>query len=278
MITAIVIPVDPAQPVRQQQLDNRDVDTYRAIVGGPLEVATLDRPPASMYLNEEGKYDGLHVNERATALMSVHNSAFRGRDVIVGTAFVVGVPDSSGNDTSVPDDLVALLLNTPRYRFQMWTSGARQWTSDNLVFISWLDAYRYAAQFAESWLVIEEVRVVPQLDDTLREQWYQLGAKNPWIRPADDPPFTRTSFIGCYSIEELEEQLGFGNWSLGTAFYYHDLCFINQIDGGDEWLTIRHGIAFESITFRSYIENGEFASLITRLLTASKEQCQRLEY
>jgi hypothetical protein len=278
VITAIVIPVDPAQPIRQQHLEKRDVDAYRAIVGGNLQILNLERPPATMYLNEEGKYEGLRVNDRATALLSVHNSAFRGRDVIAGTAFLVGVPDQHGDDTSVPDDFVELLFNTPRYRVQMWTSAARQWGTDSLVFINWWEAYRYAVQLADSWSVIEEVRVVPELDAALREQWYQLGVGNPWIREANDPPFTRNSFIGCFSVKELEDQLGFGNWSLGTAFYYRDLCFINQINGGDEWLTIRHGVAFESITVQSYIEDGEFASLITRLLTASKEQCQRLEY
>lgn len=278
VIAAIVIPVDPAEPIRQQHLNEHDVDAFRAIVDGPLQIVNLERPPASMYLNEEGKYNRLPVNRRATTLLSVHNAAFRGRDVICGTAFVVGVPDEHGDDTSVPDDLMDLLFNTPRYRVQMWTSAARQWGSDSLIFINWWEAYRYAVQLADSWSVIEEVRVVPELDDALREQWYQLGIDNPWIKEASDPPFTRNSFVGCFSVKELEEQLGFGNWSLGTAFYYRDLCFINQINGGDEWLTIRHGIAFESITFRSYVENGEFASLITRLLTASKEQCQRLEY
>jgi Domain of unknown function (DUF3846) len=278
VITAIVIPADPAEPIRREQLNKHDVDAYRAIVGGPLQVLNLDRPPASIYLNDEGKLDGLPVNDRATALLWVHNAAFRGRDVICGTAFVVGVPDQHGDDTRVHEDLVELLFRTRRFCVQMWTRGGRQWSSDTPVLTDWLQAYRYAIQLAQSFSIIEEVRVVPELDDALREQWYQLGITNPWIKEADDPPFTRNSFVGCFSLKELEDQLGFGNWSLGTAFYYRDLCFINQINGGDEWLTIRHGIAFESITFRSYIENGEFASLITRLLTASKEQCQRLEY
>ena len=99
-----------------------------------------------------------------------------------------------------------------------------------------------------------------------------------WIRSAYDPPFSRDSFVGCYSIEELAEQMTGTSWTTGTAFYYRDLCFIQQVEGGDEWLTIRHGMAFESISVMPFIERGEFASLIIRLLTAAKEQCQRLEY
>ena len=56
-----------------------------------------------------------------------------------------------------------------------------------------------------------------------------------------DPPFRiDSSFYGCYTVEELEERIGHGNRSLGTAFYYRDLCLINQIEAAGEWLAIRH--------------------------------------
>ncbi len=278
MITAIVIPLDPGQPIRLQQIERHDVNAYRQIVGGNLEVATLDRPLAAMYLNEEGKLNRMRVNHRATTLAWVHNSAFRGTDVIVGSALIVGPPNRHGDDTSAPEDLVDLLTNTSRYRVQMWTRSEPRWGSDNQTFTDWLEAYRYALQLAETWDLIEEVRVVPELDDELREQWYKLGIENQWISSADDPPFTRDSFVGCYSVEELADRIGHGNWAIGTAFYYRDLCFINQVDGGDEWLTIRHGIAFESMTLESSIEEGKFTRLIRRLLTATKAQCQALTY
>ena len=278
MITAIVIPADPDQPVRQQHIEKSDLSAYRQIVGGNLEVLTLDRPPASMYVNEEGKLNRMRLNHRATTLMWVHSSAFRSRDVIVGPAFIVGPSDRHGDDKSVPDDLLALLLHTKRYRVQLQTRSDARWSSDNQVFTDWFEAYRYAVQLTESWSVITEVRVVPELDNELRETWFKLGRANQWISSADDPPFTRGSFVGCFSVEELAEQIGHGNWTIGTAFYYRDLCFINQVDGGDEWLTIRHGIAFESMTLEPSIENDSFASLVRRLLAASKEQCLRLTY
>lgn len=278
MIEAIVVPVEPEQPIRLQQLDKHDLDAYRQVVGGNLEVVNFNRPPASLYFNEEGKLARLRLNARATALLWVHNSAFRGQDVIVGPAFIVGPPDSKGDDTSAPEDLADLLLHTRRYRLQLQTKDDKRWSSDNQVFTDWFDAYQYAMQLTRSWSGIEEVRVVPELDDELRETWFRLGQANPWIRTADDPPFTKDSFVGCYSIDELAERIGHGNWSLGTAFYYRDLCFINQVDGGDEWLTIRHGIAFESMTLEPSIEDGTFASLVQRLLAATKEQCRRLEY
>jgi hypothetical protein len=278
MITAIVIPADPDQPVRQQHIEKSDLSAYRQIVGGHLEVLTFDRPLASMYINEAGKLNRMRLNHRATTLMWVHNSAFRGQDVITGPAFIVGPPDRHGDDKSVPDDLLTLLLNTTRYRVQLQTRSDARWSSDNQVFTDWFEAYLYSVQLTQSWPQITEVRVVPQLDNELRETWFKLGRANPWISSADDPPFTKASFVGCFSVEELEQQIGHGNWTIGTAFYYRDLCFINQVEGGDEWLTIRHGIAFESMTLESSIENGTLASLVRRLLAATREQCLRLRY
>lgn len=139
---------------------------------------------------------------------------------------------------------------------------------------------------AERWTLVEEVRVIPEPDEELLKQWLEIGRENAWIRHADDPQFTRASFYGCQSVEELEERLSFTNWSLGTAFYYRSLCFINQVNGGDEWLTVKafgdgsepNSLAFESITFERYIEEGRFKDLIGRLLKASREDCRRLTY
>src|SRR5438874_8994833 len=98
MITAIVIPADLTEPIRLEQLDEHDLHAYRQLVGGSIEVITLERPQSSMYLNDEGKLMELPLNQRATTLLWVHNSAFRGQDVIVGPAFVVGPPDREGDD------------------------------------------------------------------------------------------------------------------------------------------------------------------------------------
>ena len=278
MITAIVIPVDPKQPIRQQHLDKRDLDAYRQIVGGNIEVLNLERPAASLYFNDEGKLLEFSVNARATVLLWAHNSAFRGHDVIVGPALIVGPPDHKGDDTTVPDDLVHLLFNTKRYGVQVRLRGDSRWRENSEVFDDWFEAYRYGVLLAQRQALVDEVRVVPKLDDQLRETWYRIGQENPWIRTATDPPFTRDSFVGCYSVEELAESMSGTMWAVGTAFYYRDLCFIQQVEGGDEWLTIRHGIGFESMTLGSRIEDGTFASLVRRLLSASREECQRLEY
>jgi len=278
MLTAIVIPVNLQQPIRQQQFHKHDLDAYRTLVGGNLEVITLDRPPASLYLNDEGKLLELPVNIRATTLLWAHHSAFRGKDAIMGPAFILGPVDRHGDDQTAPQDLIDLLFHTTRYRIQVQAQGDTRWNDNGRVFTDWFEAYAYSVHLAQQRSLVGEVRVVPELDDELRETWYQLGRANPWIREADDPPFTRDSFVGCYSIDELEKRIGHGNWCIGTAFYYRDLGFINQVEGGDEWLIIRHGVAFESMTLNPSIEEGRFESLVQRLLRATREELEGLEW
>lgn len=87
--------------------------------------------------------------------------------------------------------------------------------------------------------------------------WTAHGYMNPWIRTANDPFFSRSSFHVCESVEELIEKFQRGNWSLGQAFVYKNLAFINQVDGGDEWLAIKDYCPFESITFRAVLRRGE---------------------
>jgi len=110
------------------------------------------------------------------------------------------------------------------------------------------------------------------------EKWLEIGNKNPGIKKAWDPAFTRKSFCFCYNLEELKRNFIHGNWILGQAFCFDSLCFIQQVNGGDEWLTIKEDVAFESMTMHLIIKSGEFEKLINDLLTASLEDCRNLNY
>ena len=68
-----------------------------------------------------------------------------------------------------------------------------------------------------------------------------------------------------------------GNWILGQPFYFQNLCFINQINAGDEWLVIRDGIAFESLTAGA-MEYEEFRDWIDYVFNATEEELRNLEY
>ncbi|UOE52543.1 hypothetical protein MTO98_15815 [Mucilaginibacter sp. SMC90] len=108
--------------------------------------------------------------------------------------------------------------------------------------------------------------------------WEAIGKSNPWIAQANDPAFDRTLLKQVDDLTQLELLFQYGNWCLGQGFYYQNLCFINQVDGGDEWLTIKDDYAFESITFSRIIGDGKFTEYIDRLLNATKEQCINLTY
>lgn len=113
------------------------------------------------------------------------------------------------------------------------------------------------------------------------EKWVEIGKKNPWIKEACDPPFDKHVFYECKTVDELVEKLKQGNWCLGQAFYYENICFINQVDGGDEWLVIRDDIPFESWGCRYVITKygeQEFRETLDRMLKATPEQLRKLEY
>ena len=114
----------------------------------------------------------------------------------------------------------------------------------------------------------------PEIRDQI-DTWLKIGRENPWIAGAWDPDFSRDSFCEIKTLDELKEVMS-RRWGTGTAFYYKDICFINQ--DMSEWLTIRYNRAFESMSMKRIVEAGEFEELMARLLTATEEQCIRLKY
>mgnify|MGYP001074499509 CR=1 FL=1 len=108
--------------------------------------------------------------------------------------------------------------------------------------------------------------------------WLRLGKSNPWIRRAWDPPFDASMFQACATRADLEERIRHGNWCLGQAFYLGDLCFIQQADGGDEWLTIRRDLAFESASLGRMLETDTFHAFLDSITAATDEQLRTLTY
>ncbi|MES9681644.1 hypothetical protein ABWK22_01685 [Gottfriedia acidiceleris] len=112
-----------------------------------------------------------------------------------------------------------------------------------------------------------------------KEEMAKNCQKNDWLKRGgydfeDDPGMEEEygySLFRCSSIEQLEQKIGQGNWSIRQGFSYDRLLFVNQVNGGDEWNTsYKHEDGriedFESITFRRIIEDGEFKDLINKLL------------
>jgi hypothetical protein len=108
--------------------------------------------------------------------------------------------------------------------------------------------------------------------------WLKIGKKNVWIKEAYDPDFNLKSFSECTTINELVENFTDKCWCLGQAFYYQNICFIQQVDGGDEWLVIKDDYAFESWSCDLMIKRDIFEHQLNCVLQATKEQCLSLTY
>ena len=276
MPTALTIPADPRQPLRLEQL-SRGLDDYQRAAGGFTKAYRLGFP--SGHLRVDGRLN-LPVNARASLLLWIHNIAFLGTHLL-GDGFILGPPAEDGDATDVPDDLVRLLMHTRQYATQIQAEAAA-WMEMDRTYGEWTEAYADIANLATRWEHVGAIRVIPREGllevARLKAGWLAIGREKPDIREADDPPFRLESFCPCYTVDELEERLTLRVWAIGTAFYYRDLCFIQQIEGGDEWLTIRHGVAFESISAKLIIQRGKFRDLISRFLAATAEQCRNRTY
>src|SRR5262249_36512285 len=134
---------------------------FQAIVGGNIQPIELYRPGGTMYVDEEGKNLALRPNPRATALASVHNRWFRGVDVVVGDALVVGPLNGRSLDTTVPARYVELWFEASAFRVQKKVAGKTRWSGSRRTFDDVMVAYVYAVRLARREADIEDVQVVP---------------------------------------------------------------------------------------------------------------------
>lgn len=115
--------------------------------------------------------------------------------------------------------------------------------------------------------------------------------KNGWLKRGgfdwqDDPwleeyPY---EFSRASTIKDLADFFSNGNWAIRQGVLFGDLAFIQQINGGDEWWTLKRcpdgsWLAFESYTM-SYIlpDMSRFTRAIASMQLATPEECKRLEY
>ena len=116
------------------------------------------------------------------------------------------------------------------------------------------------------------------------------GSANSWLRrggyPWQDDPYLEEypyEFAKAGSVEELRGFFAHGNWALRQGIVYEDLAFVQQVDGGDEWWTLKRTdsgwLAFESWSFGRIVQEPErFSHAIECMHRATPEQCKRLEY
>jgi hypothetical protein len=161
-INAVVIPANESELPRQHQLAVARLVDYQELVGGLIEGVALDKPPARMYMNEEGKLRDLPINRRATLLLWAHNRPFRYQDVIMGDAFLVGQPDREGSDTSVPEHYAHLLCEASTFHVEVQAQSDETWREMQGRFDNWPDAYEFALTLERSGYPAADFRVVPE--------------------------------------------------------------------------------------------------------------------
>ncbi|ONG72112.1 hypothetical protein BKK44_10005 [Bacillus cereus] len=116
------------------------------------------------------------------------------------------------------------------------------------------------------------------------EEMIEKCQENIWLKYgalSDDPcaefdyEFTLKN---CKTIIEFVEFMKQGNWAIRQGVSIGNLLFVNQINGGDEWLSIKKDEegnlkAFDSISFLSIYESlgdEKFIDFIQELLKKSK--------
>jgi hypothetical protein len=124
--------------------------------------------------------------------------------------------------------------------------------------------------------------------------WLEVAEKFNWNREptyTNEPNISPDDFLGFDSAIEMAKYILRGNWNSAQGFYVKgsDTVWINQIMGGSEWMVIKQGTRFESISAElvagATYENGyepvdpwKLASLIDGINRSTVEQCVAYEY
>jgi hypothetical protein len=163
VIHAIQIPADEDWPLYKVAIEG--LAGMQAAVGGYIEIIDLGPLTASLVVNEEGKLEQRNINRRATLLFWLLFPSVRHRDVIVGDVLVVGHPDSDGNTTDAPKEVVELLFDTKSYKAEFQTCDhPTKFIGNQCRFTDYFEACNYALGKAESWTAVERARVVAAVD------------------------------------------------------------------------------------------------------------------
>lgn len=96
-VTFVKIPVQGAPSLLTVEDGQSTLDVLQEAVGGYIEAVGVN-DGYTIYLNEEGKLDGLPLNEQATRLTRGILSPF---DLVAGDVVLAGPLDDEGYDTSV---------------------------------------------------------------------------------------------------------------------------------------------------------------------------------
>ena len=108
------IPVEGHPEIITVEEGQDELALLQKTVGGYIEAVTVTEDGHTLYLNDEGKMNGLPVNETATRMTRGILSPY---DLIMGDTVLVGPVDDEGESTTVDIDTIeqrfALELGSP---------------------------------------------------------------------------------------------------------------------------------------------------------------------
>lgn len=125
-----------------------------------------------------------------------------------------------------------------------------------------------------------------QTEETLIEKCQQNG----WLMRGgcdwqDDPYLEEYPYEFCIAddLGELRDFFAHGNWAIRQGVIYKDLAFIQQVNGGDEWWTLKQvddgWLDFENISFEGMVRQPDnFNRLVCSMVAASPQACRDLDY
>jgi hypothetical protein len=98
------------QVIERPAGDTSDLAAMNALVGGWIERIFFDEASA-LYLNEEGKLDGLPVNETANRLYLQAQYSLLPGDFLVGQVVLFGILDANGEHDGESHDVPQSVLD-----------------------------------------------------------------------------------------------------------------------------------------------------------------------
>lgn len=129
-----------------------------------------------------------------------------------------------------------------------------------------------------------------QVSQWEKESLTEKCQENGWLRRGgydwQDDPWLEDylyDFVRAKNLDDLRSFFSHGNWAIRQGVLFRDLAFVQQVNGGDEWWTLKRDgenwVAFESWSFGNISEDlMRFSRAITSMEMATPEQCRRLEY
>ena len=158
-IAGLCVPADPSHPIRPVSVDPRDVYAVPGVVGGHIVPIHQDAPPVTFWLRQDAAGLGLPVNSRATVLVQL-TKRWAHSPYLRGTVALTGHPDARGAPTSVPQQVLTLLLHARLFKIEV-ELGGNGWATNAMLFTDWLSAAIFVIDLGRRWPEVTATRIAP---------------------------------------------------------------------------------------------------------------------